>query len=227
MARLDRRDGPALKALLRGPIFLENPDGSIAEAIPSSVVEAKLKGARRSDRPGAREGSDSDGSLDSRSSAVAAVNMAQEVDQLYTRHERIFMVLVVMQFLLEALYTAVFVTRMRPSVVEFVAMYNWEISPKAAEVVLWMGFVVQVVYSIVYYCLAVVSVWTKKPKNYQRFGTCCLTGVMGLVLMAYLDKFNLPIFFLRLLAFIYARFLQGLTASLVLLPPVRQPQQTV
>ena len=33
--------------------------------------------------------------------------------------------------------------------------------------------------------------------------------VVGLVLLAYADKFNLPIFFLRLLAYIYARHRAG------------------
>ena len=48
--------------------------------------------------------------------------------------------------------------------------------------------------------------------------------VVGLVLLAYADKFNLPIFFLRLLAYIYARhglkfklFMQGRCGALLML----------
>lgn len=224
----DQAAAPAAKPLIqKGPIFLENPDGSIAEAIPSNTAECKLKKGRRPNGNRARDGSESEeGSVDSRSSAeIAAANMAQEVDLLYTRHERVFAILLVAQLALEVLYGTVFVVRMRPSVIEFVAMYNWEISTSAAEVVLWTAFALQVSYGLIYYVMAVMAIWSKRPKDYRIFASCSLCGVVGLVLLAYVDKFNLPIFFLRLLAYIYARFLQGLTASLALLPPVRPPRE--
>eukprot|EP00931_Biecheleriopsis_adriatica_P116230 TRINITY_DN91901_c0_g1_i1.p1 TRINITY_DN91901_c0_g1~~TRINITY_DN91901_c0_g1_i1.p1 ORF type:complete len:239 (-),score=42.68 TRINITY_DN91901_c0_g1_i1:67-783(-) len=200
------------KLMVHGPIFVENPDGSITEAVPSDTKPARLKSGRRE--------SSADGDSDSSAgSAAAGISMSQEVEFLYTRHERVFMLLLIIQFGLEFLYCTVYILRMRPSIIELVAMYNWEISPKAAEIVLWTTFFLQVVYGLTYYIMAVAALWAKKPKQYQIFGTVCLTGVVGLVLLAYADKFNLPIFFLRLLAYIYARFLQGLTASILLLPP--------
>ena len=45
-------------------------------------------------------------------------------------------------------------------------------------------------------------------EDMMRHVACACLGllqVVGLVLLAYADKFNLPIFFLRLLAYIYAR----------------------
>lgn len=97
--------------------------------------------------------------------------------------------------------------------------------------ILWTTLVVQIVFGLVYYSMAMVAICTKRPKHFQIFAKTCLCGVVGLVLLAYADKFNLPIFFLRLLAYIYARwsletpskalrgrFLQGLTASILLLP---------
>lgn len=213
------------KLLPKGPIFLENPDGSIAEAIPSHLADEKLKKPRSSSRP--RDGSESDeGSVDSRSSAeIAAATMAQEVELLYSRHERVFCLVLFAQFIIEVLYCSVFVIRMRPSVIEFVAMYGWEISTGTAELVLWIAFSMQVSFALVYFSLAILAIWTKGPKDYRIFASCSLIGVCALVLLAYVDKFNLPIFFLRILAYIYARFLQGLTASLVLLPPVRPPRR--
>lgn len=209
--------GRARIPFLRGPIFLENPDGSIAEAIPSHLKDAKSKSSRR-DR--ASDANDSDGSVGSVNSQTVALSMAQEVDVLYSRHERVFIALLSAQFLLELLYASVFVIRMRPSVVEFVSMYNWQLSATAAESILWFAFASQLLYSVAYYAMAGVALYTKRPIHFQNFSNCCLVGVVGLVMLAYLDKFNLPIFFLRLLAYIYARFLQGLTASILLLPPV-------
>jgi hypothetical protein len=211
-------DIPKLR-LVGGPIFLENPDGTITEAIPSNHKDAKDKarGGRRG-AGGSVEG-DSDGSNGSLTEAAAA-SMYQEVDFLYSRHGRVFALLLVAQFALEVLYDVVYVVRMGPSVLEFVAMYNYRIKPKAAEIILWTIFGMQLVYSLVYYVIACVAMYTKQPKQYQLFATWSLVGIVALVFLAYVDKFNLLIFFLRLLAYIYSRFLQGLTASLLLLPPV-------
>merc|ERR1719389_1277514 len=108
---------------------------------------------------------------------------------------------------------------MEPSVTEFLAMYNWRIKKSHAEVIFWFIFVLQALYSVTYYVIAGLAMWTKRPKQYRLFANWSLVGIVALILVAYVNKFNLLIFFLRLLAYIYARFLQGLTASLLLLPP--------
>jgi len=229
VSRPDKGDayGPATQASQaraspppNGPIFFENPDGTITEAVPSHEKEARRKAssrglAGRRQQPG---DADSDGSLNS--TEAAAANVISEVDFLYLRHERLFLLLLCTQALLDALYTTVFVLRMEMSTVEFMAMYSWQVSEGVARVLLWFVFAFQNVYCIVYYAIAAIAVWMKLPKYYQMMANWCLLGIVELVFLAYLDKFNLPIFFLRLLAYIYARFLQGLTASLMLLPPV-------
>eukprot|EP00932_Pfiesteria_piscicida_P017809 SRR837773.4689.p2 GENE.SRR837773.4689~~SRR837773.4689.p2 ORF type:complete len:177 (+),score=58.79 SRR837773.4689:65-532(+) len=153
--------------------------------------------------------------------------MWQEVDYLYTRHERVLMILLVLQFALEVLYDVVYVIRMKDgsSVLEFMAMYSWRVNPKTAEQLFWVIFVIQVGYSVAYYIIGGMAMWTKRPKQYRLFANFGIAGIVGLVLLAYVDKFNLIIFFLHLLTYIYARFLQGLTASLLLLPPQGQAQQ--
>lgn len=203
------------KAGIHAPIFLENPDGTITEAIPSDYKTEKLKTSRRSPF---FDGNDSDGSNGSQTDAMAA-SMYQEVDFLYSRHERVLMLLLFTQLCLEVLYDVVYIVRMEPSVMEFLAMYNWRMQKRVAEMIFWFIFVLQVTYSVAYYIIAAVAMWTKRPKQYRLFANWSLIGIVALVLLAYVDKFNLLIFFLRLLAYIYARFLQGLTASLLLLPP--------
>merc|ERR1719313_544995 len=103
-------------------------------------------------------------------------------------------------------------------------MYQARLDRRAAHTIFWVIFVLQVMYSVAYYVIAGVAMWTKRPKQYRLFANWSLVGIVGLVLLAYVDKFNLLIFFLRLLAYIYARFLQGLTASLLLLPPTNAAQ---
>jgi hypothetical protein len=203
------------------PIFLENPDGTITEAIPSDYKSEKLKVVRRSSP--FLDGNDSDGSNGSQSDALAA-SMYQEVDFLYSRHERVLLLLLFTQLTLEVLFDVVYIVRMEPSVMEFLAMYNWRLEKRSAELIFWFIFVLQVTYSVAYYIIAGLAMWTKRPKQYRLFANWSLVGIVALVLLAYVDKFNLLIFFLRLLAYIYARFLQGLTASLLLLPSTPQVQ---
>lgn len=200
-----------LKALL-APIFLENPDGTITEAIPSHFKSEKQKVSRNRSP---NDSNDSDGSM----SDALASSMYQEVDFLYSRHERVLLLLLVSQFCFEVLYDIVYIVRMNPSVQEFLAMYNWRVDKRSAVFIFWSLYVSQAFYSVVYYAIAGLALWSKRPKQYRLLANWSLVGIISLVLMAYVDKFNLLIFFLRLLAYIYARFLQGLTASLLLLPP--------
>mmetsp|Transcript_109243 Transcript_109243/g.216961 ORF Transcript_109243/g.216961 Transcript_109243/m.216961 type:complete len:247 (-) Transcript_109243:44-784(-) len=211
---------PGAPTLPHGPIFFENPDGTITEAVPPKEKEVRPKAGSRGaggHRQQLADG-DSDGSVNS--AEAAAANILQEFDFLYLRHERLFLLLLCTQALLDALYTTVFVLRMEMSAVEFMAMYSWQVSEGVAKILLWFVFAFQNIYCIVYYALASAAIWMKLPKYYQMLASWCLLGIIELVFLAYVDKFNLPIFFLRLLAYIYARFLQGLTASLMLLPPV-------
>mmetsp|Transcript_103953 Transcript_103953/g.291172 ORF Transcript_103953/g.291172 Transcript_103953/m.291172 type:complete len:232 (-) Transcript_103953:162-857(-) len=203
-------------AVPTGPIFLENPDGSITEAVPSGYKDPRLKGKQRRSLFGQGQTDDSDSNSD-----TAAVSMYREVDFLYSRHEKVLVCLLLLQLVLEVLYHVVYVVHMRngSSVMEFAAMYAMRIEPKAAETVLWVVFGISLVYTMTYYVIAGLALWTKRPKQYRLFANFGIAGIVGLILLAYVDKFNLIIFFLHLLAYIYARFLQGLTASLLLLPP--------
>lgn len=213
---------PQVPAKPAAPIFLENPDGTITEAIPSHYQE-RLKSSRSSFRRHQNIDGDSDGSSNASRSEDAAANMYQEVDFLYSRHEKVLLLLLICQLFLEALYDVVYVMRTvdGSSVVEFMAMYNFRIDPKTAEALFWAVFAVQFVYSIGYYLIGAIAMWTKRPKQYRLFANYSVFGIVGLVMLAYIDKFNLIIFFLHLLVYIYARFLQGLTASLLLLPPLQ------
>lgn len=206
-----------------GPIFLENPDGTITEAVPSNYRQSRRKFGHRSrsgSRPGGRQDGDSDASSGSNLENTA-LSLSQEMDFLYSRHERVLQLLLLAQLALEGLYDFVYVVRMRDgsAVREFQTMYGWHVSQQKAEWLFWTIFTFQLSYCIVYYVIAVLAICGKRPRFYRLFANFSVFGIVGLVLLAYVDKFNLIIFFLHLLVYIYARFLQGLTASLLLLPP--------
>mmetsp|Transcript_60798 Transcript_60798/g.130660 ORF Transcript_60798/g.130660 Transcript_60798/m.130660 type:complete len:234 (+) Transcript_60798:191-892(+) len=205
---------------ISGPIFLENPDGTITEAVPSSLREAACHKPGR--RFGRRRSADSD-TEDSGTSASedSTTIITREVDFLVTRHEFMLGALLATQLCLEVLYNIVYVTRMRDgtSVKEFQRMYLWK-SKSAIETIFWFVFGMQLVYSLVYYGIAAYALRMKKPKYYGLFASYGACGLVGFVFLAYIDKFNLVSFFLHLLNVIYSRFLHGLTANLLLLPPL-------
>jgi len=216
-----RTAGPGTRA----PIFFENPDGSITEAVPTSLQDAASKAAAGGPRPGqsggpllSGDGSEARNGL----SPADATAMAVEYDFLYSRHERVLLLLLAVQLALEILYDIVYVIRMESSVVELQAVYRvrTNVSTDTLEKILWTVFTLQVAYSSAFYVFAAVAIFTRRPKHYRAFANWTLAGIVMLILMAYVDKFNLLLFFLRLLSYIYARFLQGLTSSIVLLPPV-------
>jgi len=195
------------------PIFLENPDGTITEAKPAGLKVMAYAKRLLGKSETSTTASDSD-----QSESISTARY-QDADILYSRHERVMILLVLLQFSLEALYSKVYIQRMESSVKEFVAMYSWHMRPKAAEGLLWMVLMMQVSYGAVYYGIAVVAFIARRPRHFRLFANWGLLGIIGLVLLAYVDKFNLIIFFTRLLVYVYSKFLQGLTASLLLLPP--------
>lgn len=215
----DLRDGRASQEhdLARwkvcSPIFLENPDGTITEAVPSNFKSKE----KRKGGPGSVDG-DSDSNAESTQGEAGTNNLYHEVNFLYSRHGQVFLLLLVFQLALEILYNVLYITRLEPAVEAFRAMYSYHMSLHLAQFIYCAVWSVQFLYSVAYYGIAATAICTSSPKHYQLFANWSLAGIVMLILLAYVDKFNLLIFFLRLLAFIYSRFLQGLSASLLLLP---------
>jgi len=205
--------GSPVKARPAGvPIFMENPDGTISEAVPSTYKtrRPRLKAARA-------ETEDTPNSSDSETLASA---MFYDVEYLYHQHARAMVILLVLHFTATALYNVVYIAHMRDgsSVREFIDMYEWN-NKVFAERLLWGAFAVEVGFSVMFYAIAIAAFWTQRPSWFKQLANYGITGILFFVLLAYIDKFNLLVFCLHLLTYIYARFMQGLTASLMLLPP--------
>lgn len=216
-------------------MFLENPDGTITEAIPLRLSRNAGKllgrldrlavdaGVRRSRGNQADSNDDSDGGRSINSSEANLNTTYEEIEFLYTRHERMLGLMLFLQFFLEILYLYVFAVHMNRSIVQVSARYGFQVNSYPMRVTFWVLFIVQCVYFIGYFGIAVAAMWTRRSNRYRDFGNLCLVGIFFLVLLAYVDQFNLVIFFLRMLAYVYSRFLQGLTAGFALLAPPGTP----
>merc|ERR1719409_1187760 len=80
-------------------------------------------------------------------------------------------------------------------------------------------------YGLVYYSVGALALWADRPRYYKMFATCGLIGIATQMLLAYINKFNLLIFFLRLIAYVYAKFLRNMAQTLSLLPPLAGRQR--
>jgi len=201
------------------PIFLENPDGSMLEGVPPGYKDPTPPRSPRG-LHGQPWGVLPVG-LDELESANG-ITLAEEVDFIYGRHERLLGSLLLVQFLLELAYNLVYILHSEPSIIEVVTLYRNNISRRTAEVIFWTMFGTQAAYAVGYYCVAGYAIWVKRPHAYRAFANWCLVGIAAQVFLAYINKFNLLVFFLRLLSYIYAKFLQNLSLSLQLLPQNNQ-----
>lgn len=201
---------------------MENPDGTIVEAVPSTykVPRSRLKRSLN------ESPSTEDDEVSDDSNAVAAA-MFYDVEYLYNQHARAMTILLICHFLATLLYNIVFFTHVSDgsSVKEFMEMYGWD-NATIAKNVLWVAFVIEVTFAVAFYVVAIASLWTQRPSWFRQLASYGIGGVVGYVMLAYIDKFNLVVFFLHLLTYIYAKFMQGLTSSLMLLPSP-QPRQQV
>jgi len=223
---------PAALPFVRGRLFIENPDGTITEGIPlaeaqkvnvKAAAAAKRREGQRRDRGASgRRASDSE-ETESSVTEAAANNVLRELEYLLTQHQRVFMFLLMIQLTFELLYIVVSIKMMDSAVLEVVAMYDHKIPVWLAVRTLWVLLWVECIFVCVYFYLAISALQIRMPNAYKRFAACSLIGIVSLVCFSYLDRFNLLVFFLRLLAYIYARYLQGLTTTMLLLPPPSRP----
>lgn len=197
------------------PIFLENPDGSMLEGVPPGYKDPTPPRSPRGIH--GQPWGVLPGGLDDLDNANG-ITLAEEVDFIYGRHERLLGSLLLVQFLLELAYNFVYIFEQKIAILEVVTLYRNNITQRTAEVIFWTMFGTQAAYAVGYYCVACYALWVKRPHAYRAFANWCLVGIAAQVFLAYINKFNLLVFFLRLLSYIYAKFLQNLSLSLQLLP---------
>jgi len=182
------------------PIFILNPDGTLAEGIPPGHKEHTPPTTPR------LEGL-----------TLVGGDVSAEFEQVFLRHERLFMTLLLTEFVAEVSFNIMYCYYAEYSVREVSLVYR-SLSLYGLWVIFWTLFALEISYMMVYYSLGALAIWQGRRKLYHGFAVVALAGILGQVLLAYMNKFNLLIFFLRLMAYVYAKFLRNLLQSMVLLP---------
>lgn len=191
----DLIDLTAAAKLLTGPVFVQHPDGSLSEGVPPGYCEPTPPQTPRAQ--------------------VAEVNAVVNADivRVLARHELLFLSLLLLQLLVEIAFEMMHIRYHEEAIFELSLIYP-SMSTPVIELLYWFACGGEFAYGIVYFALGVVAACRSKPRYYQRFSTVALIGTLGQLPLAYLNRFNLLIFFLRFIAYAYARFhwnlLQGI-----------------
>merc|ERR1719356_1502255 len=96
------------------------------------------------------------------------------------------------------------------SVLELVSTYREGMTPWTAETIYWCVFGGLVVYMLAFHICAITALYLRRPRYFRLLANIAALGVLAISLLAYINKFNLISFFLHVLVYIYAWFMQGL-----------------
>lgn len=187
------------KLNLGGPVFLEQPDGSLAQGVP----------------PGFREEDAPSTPRQHLNEPVAAL-LNVDIVRVLARHETLFLSLLLLQLIVEAVFETIHIKYREDALFELSLIYP-SLSKPVICALYWMAFVGETAYCFAYFGLGVLAAFKSKPALYQRFSTVALIGTLGQLPLAYLNRFNLLIFFLRFISYAYARFQWNLLHGIGLL----------
>jgi len=171
-----------------GPVFVENPDGSLMEGIPPGYRERTPPGSPRH------------GPL-----LDPAAPLNPEVVKVLARHEALFLLLLVLELLVECIFEVLHMQYREDAIVELSLIYP-SLSVPVLRLLYWLAFAGESIFAGSFFALGVLAVCKSRIRLYQRFSTVALAGTLGQLPLAYLNRFNLLVFFLRFIAYAYARF---------------------
>lgn len=197
------------------PVFVEDPLGGIAEGVPRGYCERVPPSASRDDTVPAdirRMFDDSD-----------QANALQETAYVFERHRQLLALLVAVQFFVEMLFISVYIIYDENGIFEIEVLYHMRIRFATAHSLYWAFFWADLLYCVAYYALAISAICQNGPSGFRNFAGICVVGICVMLLMAYADKFNVLLLFMRFMAYIYASFLQGLASNMVLAPALQAP----
>lgn len=184
---------------LQGPVFVENPDGSLVQGVPPGYKEQTPPGTPRQQV------------IDPTFTAISV-----DIVRVLARHETLFLSMLLLQLAVEITFETIHIKYREDAIFELSLIYP-ALSPTVIRVLYWLAFVGETIYSFAFFGLGVLAAFKSKPRLYQRFSTVALIGTLGQLPLAYLNRFNLLIFFLRFISYAYARFQWNLLHGIGLL----------
>eukprot|EP00747_Dinoflagellata_sp_TGD_P162196 gnl/TRDRNA2_/TRDRNA2_179531_c0_seq1.p1 gnl/TRDRNA2_/TRDRNA2_179531_c0~~gnl/TRDRNA2_/TRDRNA2_179531_c0_seq1.p1 ORF type:complete len:207 (+),score=31.49 gnl/TRDRNA2_/TRDRNA2_179531_c0_seq1:127-747(+) len=186
---------------LADPVFVQNPDGSLAIARP----------------PGCRERTPPTTPRQRLLEPVMANAMVSaDIVRVLARHETLFLSLLFIQLMVETSFEVMHIRYRDDAIFELALIYP-SLEKSMISVMYWLAFIGESVFCFSYFCLGVLAACKSKPRLYQRFSMVALIGTLGQLPLAYLNRFNLLVFFLRFIAYAYSRFQWNLLQGIVLI----------
>jgi hypothetical protein len=189
-------------------IIISKPDGAFAQGIPTDYVS--------------EASSMRDTVNEVEMVALLDDQTVDEVVDIYIKHRNTFLTLLTVQLIVELVFTVLEVyfyksaiQDVRPMQVD--GVYGF-VGKDNVKFVFWGMFLGFLVLSCIYYPLGYISLATKRLNWLQAFSYCAVVGVIAQMVSAYMHKFNLLIFFFRLIMYVYSRFLISLMIGILLLP---------
>lgn len=179
------------------PIFIENPDGSLSKGVPQGFKESTPPSTPRVQ-------------------VLDTTMVDADIVRVLARHETLFLALLLLDLIVECSFEAMHMSYRDDAIFELSLIYPSVSKPVLCSIY-WCAFVAEFIYCAVYFVMGVTAAVRSKPHLYHRFSTIALMGTLGQLPLAYLNRFNLLIFFLRFIAYAYARFQWNLLQGIMLI----------
>mmetsp|Transcript_89110 Transcript_89110/g.191207 ORF Transcript_89110/g.191207 Transcript_89110/m.191207 type:complete len:196 (-) Transcript_89110:73-660(-) len=183
---------------LYDPVFVENPDGSLVQGVPPGYAEKTPPGTPR------------------QHPAENGQALRVDIMRVLARHEAIFLSLLALQLCVEISFETMHVKYREDALFELTLVYPAVGLPRL-RLLYWLIFAGEAVYFMAFFVLGVLAAFRSKPRMYQRFAAVALVGTLGQLPLAFLNRFNLLVFFLRFISYAYARFQSNLLQGIGLL----------
>eukprot|EP00933_Yihiella_yeosuensis_P041815 TRINITY_DN36216_c0_g1_i4.p1 TRINITY_DN36216_c0_g1~~TRINITY_DN36216_c0_g1_i4.p1 ORF type:complete len:266 (-),score=30.31 TRINITY_DN36216_c0_g1_i4:129-926(-) len=192
-------------------VYLENPDGSLSLGLPPGT---KLPEAPDSPR---QERNESNMGWSSSANFRGSHRLLPDLLTAYKKHEKAFTCLLLIELVLEATYIFLLYHSAHHSVNEVSSVYK-VLPLSSLWLIFWMLFALEMSYLKLYFWMGFTALLKHKPKMYSWFGNIALIGIVFQVFFSYMNRANLVVFALRLVCYIYARFMRSLLQTMQLRP---------
>ncbi|CAD7945134.1 unnamed protein product [Amoebophrya sp. A120] len=131
------------------------------------------------------------------------IDQMSDLEVLYSRHQVLFLCLLFLDFFVMTQYLWI-------SYHTGMELWGLKGNKKGMHDIYWILFLIQCGFCLFYYGFGLRACMGRPIEKHEYMGRFCVASIVGLVLMIfaeYVRKFNLFIFFMRLVMHLYSKFL--------------------
>ncbi|CAD8195819.1 unnamed protein product [Paramecium octaurelia] len=194
--------------------LLENRDGSIIQLEPYSN-DAQIHITQRNVES-EDEGSQAD-SLDEQI-GQAIPSLVNSILEMMLKQQLTILIIVILHAILNTIFTFLGVCFRQDTINKLQALLD---SQERAEQLYWFLTVIDIVSCLIFYYLAISAYRTKSYLMYQLLLKWVYYCFFIQVFLAYINKLNILLVFLKILTYIYSKFVAQLIKGIVNLPRQR------